>query len=494
VLAAVSVAAVVAFGAVLLATVATGASPFTALFPASVSCSVTVHHENAADDAIQSAINTYPGGTICIGSGTFPEQLTITAPGTTINGAGAAKTIIEPNGPLALNTYDFDSGPGPLTPAAAIILVEGSSGDVTTGISGVTIQNLEVNGLAGQSTFTGCGDNFYGVDFQASSGTLTESGVVNVQLPVDLFGCQDGLAVYAYNGFFNYGSSAHAPDAVTISHTSISQFDKNGVTCDDPSETCTISSNTVTGIGPTPLIAQNGVQVAFGAKATVNLNTVSSAGNYTGAGGCTNETQGFYETCSDNEGAGILLYDAASGSSVASNTLTSNEYGVYAAEDGDASNGYSGPVTLSIEHNTVDSSVAYGIVGAGSPGGLDSFTISSNTVNDESSENSVVWGAPGILVDTGVFTLHDNSIKGSSTAALSSDNASQEVCGPNAGANGPYLTCTSAVYLTTAAIQAASESGYDQTNVTLSGNAFSSDSDDLATVGVLGGAVNLVET
>ena len=33
-------------------------------------CSVTVFTENLANNAVQTAINTYPGGTICLGAGT----------------------------------------------------------------------------------------------------------------------------------------------------------------------------------------------------------------------------------------------------------------------------------------------------------------------------------------------------------------------------------------------------------------------------------------
>ena len=46
----------------------------------------------------------------------------------------------------------------------------------------------------------------------------------------------------------------------------------------------TISNNTVTGEGPVDYIAQNGIQLGYGAKATVTGNTVT--GNaYTGANG-----------------------------------------------------------------------------------------------------------------------------------------------------------------------------------------------------------------
>ena len=455
-----------------------------------VSCSVTVHTENGADDAIQTAINTYPGGTICIGAGTFPEQLTITNSNTILKGAGASKTIIEPNTPLVLNTVDYDSN-GAATPAAAIILVEGNSGTPTSGVTGVTIEDLQVNGLSGQNSFSSCSDNYFGVDFQASSGTLTSAAVNDIALPTLDYGCQDGLAVYAYNGWFNYAGSNYEPDTVTISHTTLSGYDKNGITCDDPDETCVVSSDTVTGIGPTPLIADNGIQIAFGALGTVSANTVDANGVYTGNNGCSGSDQSAYDVCSDNEGAGILLYDAATGSTVSSNSLSLNEYGIDSFADGNTSLGYSGPVSTTISHNTVDSSVAYGIVAEGAPGSADSATITSNTINNKESLNSMVWGAPGILVDTGSFTVSDNTIEGTSVASGASNGASQTVCGPT-----DFSSCTSGPTtqsLPTAAIQAASENISNVTYLYLGSNSYSDNAYKFATLGVDGGSVDAVE-
>ena len=488
---------IAALGALAIGAVAFGVVTIPGLNVAGSGCSVTVHSENVQDNAIQSAINAYPGGTICVGAGTFPEQLNITSSGTTLKGAGDTKTIIEPSASgLTINTYDYDGTP---TPAAAIILVDGSSGTPTTGVTGVTIEELQVNGVAGQtsSLFTGCSQGYIGVDFQASSGTLTGASVTNIQLPPSLFGCQQGLGVYAYNGWFNYAGTNNVPDSVSITHTLVSNYDKNGITCDDPEEACTIASDTVTGIGPTPLIAQNGIQVAFGALGTVESNHVSANGDYTGSTGCSPGDQDAYAYCGDDEeGAGILLYDSDTGSLVSGNTLSLNEYGIDYAADGLSGDGYQGPASITIEANTVDSSNAYGIVAEGAPGGADSVSIASNTVNNEVSENGGTWGAPGILVDTGTFTISDNKLEGSLTTSGASNGASQEVCGPVTGSPSspldPVYYCSVASSLTTAAIQGSSENGADQTNMTLSGNTFTDDSNDMSTLGVLGGATNVL--
>src|SRR5579871_1409722 len=76
------------------------ASPFFVAHSAAWSnhCTVTVSGENASTNAIQSAINANPGGTICVAAGTYPEQLSITTSGTQLIGLGTIlnPTIIEP--------------------------------------------------------------------------------------------------------------------------------------------------------------------------------------------------------------------------------------------------------------------------------------------------------------------------------------------------------------------------------------------------------------
>lgn len=444
-------------------------------------CAITVSTENLADNAVQTAINAYQGTgkTVCVGAGIFPEQLTISG-SLTLKGAGDAKTTIEPNEPLTLNTYDYDASGGATSePAAAIILVEGSSGDPTTGVTGVTIEDLEVNGVKGQSTFTSCSDGYFGVDFQASSGTLTSSTVTGIELPPADFGCQPGVGVYAYNGWFNYAGSNNVPDSVTISHTTVRAYDKNGITCDDPEETCTIASDTITGIGPTNLIGQNGIQVAFGGTASVTQDTVS--GNvYVGSG----STNNWYGT--GYSASGVLMYDPGTSTTVSDNTIELNQMGVIYYADGLTGYGYPGPTTVTISHNTIKESNGYGIVANGAPGGGDTVYIQSNTVDNEQTLNPTVYGAPGILVDTGTFKVTSNLIEGSSNAT------SEPVCGPGTS-TGACTSGPSTQSLSTAAIQGASESSSNTTYLYIKGNSYSDNYERLATLGVNGGAVNVEE-
>jgi Right handed beta helix region len=454
-------------------------------------CSVTVHHENAADNAIQSSINAYPGGTICIGAGTFPEQLTISSSNTILKGAGAANTIIAPNsgsgpGTLTFNTVDWDSagysggvtcGSSTCVPLASIILVQSTTPPTAaTPTTGVTIEDLTVNGSAGSANVA-CGDDYVGVDFQDAAGLLTHSTVSNVASPPASFGCQEvSGAIYSYNGFYYSGVTPSPSVAVTISSTIVTGYQKNGITCDDPGESCILSHDTVTGAGPITSNAQNGVQIAYGAYANVGNSTITG-NSYTGSSSTNDAYANGYAA------TGILLYDPATDTTLAYNHVILNQIGIFYGDDGTMD---AGAESVTIYHNTVEESNAYGIVASGAPGGNDSVTIAANVVDNEQSLNPSIWGAPGILLDTGTFTLTTNHLEGSKAVSGASNGAYQTVCAPS----GYPIVCSSTENIPTAAIQGASESSSDPTSLFLSGNLYAQDTYQLATLAVNGGSVS----
>ena len=204
---------------------------------------------------------TPAGGTVSVAAGTYAEQVTITK-NVSIVGAGAASTVIEPS-TLSLFDADTDSA----QPQYYVV-------DVAPGVTSATLASLSVNGSAASSFFTGCGQDFVGVYYHDASGVLANVNVTGIQLPVSLFGCQQGLGIYVATD----GGSA-SPSKVTIQDVNVSNYDKNGITCDDAGTVCSISNSVITGIGATTLIAQNGIQV-FGASAQITGNTVT-ANNYT---------------------------------------------------------------------------------------------------------------------------------------------------------------------------------------------------------------------
>jgi hypothetical protein len=229
---------------------------------------------------------------------------------------------------------------------------------------------------------------------------------------------------------------------------------------------CTISDSTTTGLGGTDLIAQNGIEIAYGAVGHLSSNIVS-ADNYTGSG------SGLDWYGSGAQASGVLLYNAGSGTTVSHTTVTASPIPIVSYAFPAT---YTAAGTLFITSNTVSGFMGYGIVANGEPGS--STFIGNNTVN------AAATGAPGILVDNGTFNVTGNTI--SHVAKTGTQGASQIVCSPG----GP-LVCSTTLSIRTAAIQAVSEGSGGPTDLTTYRNTFSHDSLSLATLAMPTGSVTV---
>jgi hypothetical protein len=126
-------------------------------------------------------------------------------------------------------------------------------------------------------------------------------------------GSQHGTAVY-YRGL-GTGSATG-----TVSGNTITNYQKGGITVSGK-VSATITSNHVIGQGPVSWIAQNGIQMGYGAKGSVTSNTVT--GNaYTGSNLASS--------------GGILVVGGpffslpyTTGLTISKNTLTGNDVGVW---------------------------------------------------------------------------------------------------------------------------------------------------------------------
>ena len=79
------------------------------------------------------------------------------------------------------------------------------------------------------------------------------------------------------------GRDGHWTSATgTLSGNTIFNYQKNGVVISGSGASVVVDSNTVTGFGPANFIAQNGIQISFGATAKVTNNAVTG-NNYTPA-------------------------------------------------------------------------------------------------------------------------------------------------------------------------------------------------------------------
>jgi parallel beta-helix repeat protein len=383
--------AVVSFATVLLAVGAfnvapAGAAPSTTYVATTgtngAGCGTSFHPCQTITYALGITAN---GGSVNVAPGTYHEQVVISHP-VSIVGSGSS-TVIEP-ATLPVSDVDSDS----TTTQLAVV-------DVTPGTKSVSLSNLSVNGVAASPSFTDCATDFVGVYYHDATGSLSNVSVTNIELPTSLFGCQDGLGVYVTT---DVGSTTASN--VSFSNVSVTNYDKNGITCDDLGTVCSITNSTVTGIGATPLIAQNGIQ-GWGASLTLSGDTVRgnsyTSPNYTGPG--------TYYT----EGTGVLIINAGT-LSVTSNNITGNDDNLYAVEAGTAWGtppDVPKPGAWNISSNNVNNAVnntgtAPGSVtvpfGLGIGDGIDidstaaNVTVSGNTASNDPEFGVALYGASGV--------------------------------------------------------------------------------------------------
>jgi hypothetical protein len=302
-------------GAAVVAALAYGAGPAAAASGPTlwVSSSTTVsgNGTSCSDpgfNTIQSAITAAPSGaTIEVCAGTYTEQLQI-ASSVTINGVG--NVIVQlPSTPADSTTAcDTAQGTGAYQPDQDGIAVCGSAT--------VKLDNIVVDAAWASSV---CDDSLYGILVGGGATLSFDNSSVIAAGAYPLNGCQGGIGIQAGMSWTTPVEVGH----LTMTDSSVSGYQKNGVVVDGAKSTGTISHSTVTGAGPTTAIAQNGIQVSNGAGAKISYTTVSG-----------NECDDNAAPCganglTDTQSAGLLFYGAASGSSVSHSRLSYNDMGLY---------------------------------------------------------------------------------------------------------------------------------------------------------------------
>lgn len=177
------------------------------------------------------------------------------------------QTILIPNGfSLDLNQHTItgvDPSGGHFL--GAVVKNGGAEAEITNGT--ITVANLINACDAGDARLRG-------VMFQGASGSITNLQVLNINQGPS--GCQEGNAIEVRN----FGDSA-STTRVTIDSNTTSGYQKTGILANGDVNV-TITNNIVTGMGPVNYIAQNGVQIGYGATGMVKRNTVSG-NSYTGS-------------------------------------------------------------------------------------------------------------------------------------------------------------------------------------------------------------------
>jgi hypothetical protein len=208
------------------------------------------------------------------------------------------------------------------------------------------------------------GANYFGIVNNGGNVTISNSRIHDIgESPFN--GTQHGVGIY-----FADASSATG----SITNNSIYRYQKGGIVVNGVGSSATINRNTVLGLGPVDFIAQNGIEVGDGAKATVSNNAVTG-NSYTGPNLASS--------------GGILVFGGACyssaltiGTRITNNTLIGNDVGVFLSNaDLDTSNNCVATKTPTriftnkntIRNDSVNNTSGFGTAGSGYQAGVSDY-------------------------------------------------------------------------------------------------------------------------
>ncbi len=177
----------------------------------------------------------------------------------------------------------------------------------------------------------GCADDEYGVlVIDNGKTTLNSDHVTDIRdTNPGLYGCQFGVAIqvgreYWPTADFSNFLVENFVGQATITKTTVTGYQKNGITVDGPGSKSNITKSTIEGAGRNTtlsnIIAQNGIQISRGATGMVESNYVAD-NSYTG-------------TAPGASSGGILVFGGCGDPlsirvEVEGNVLSNNDVGIY---------------------------------------------------------------------------------------------------------------------------------------------------------------------
>lgn len=245
---------------------------------------------------VQAAVDDVnAGGTVIMAAGSFTEQVVI-GKSIVLEGAGQAATFINSPSPMSIT----------LEGSQSIVYVNNGAD--------VDMSDFAIDGTIVGAT-GGCADDVIGLYvYGAANAELNGVTISDIRLADNaLLGCQTGVAVVV-------GSST-TTGTVRLENSTISGYQKGGIAAYNAGSNVILLNTTVTGIGATPAIAQNGVQISDGATASIMSSTIS--GNV-----CDNPACGPNPLL--NYASVGLLVDFGGTVTVSNSTITGNDHGVWA--------------------------------------------------------------------------------------------------------------------------------------------------------------------
>jgi hypothetical protein len=193
--------------------------------------------------SIQAAVTAAaPGDTIRVCPGTYNEEVDIDKAGLKLWSTSKHQAMIKAPPTIAAS------------PDKAI---------VRTGANDVWLERFTISGPGPGP----CDTLRFGVYVSNGSAHVKDNHVTEIR-DTPFSGCQNGVAVLAGRASMNQVGDVELVDNV------IDKYQKGGVVIDNTGSSGLIQQNRVQGAGPTPVTAQNGIQVSRGADADLLQNIV----------------------------------------------------------------------------------------------------------------------------------------------------------------------------------------------------------------------------
>jgi hypothetical protein len=261
-------------------------------------------------NSVQAAVNAAASGaTIHVCAGTYVEQVQITksvklvGEGTPILRLPAAPADSTTSCDTAINSEAFQPNQDEVSICGAIVVH----------ISGVVVD-------AAWPANT-CYDSMYGVFVGGGAKLVANKLSVVAAGAVPLNGCQGGIGIQVGTTRTSPAETGH----LVMTASAVTGYQKNGINVVGAGTVADIGGTSVVGDGPQTSIAQNGIEVFAGAKASIHNDTIS--GNECNVAVCGPDS------LTQTQSAGVLLLDAAKNTIVNNSDITSNDIGVYYVDD-----------------------------------------------------------------------------------------------------------------------------------------------------------------
>lgn len=198
----------------------------------------------ANSPSIQAAVTAAaPGDNIQVCAGVYNEEVDVAKPGLKLYSTPKRAAIIK---------------------APPTIAASSDKAIVNISADGVSLERFTISGPGPGP----CDTLRYGVFVTGGEDVLVKDNHITLVQDTPFSGCQNGIGLRVGSEFLGFSAEADVSDNL------IDRYQKGGIVVDGPGTDVVVQQNRTDGIGPTPITAQNGIQVSRSATAEVLENIV----------------------------------------------------------------------------------------------------------------------------------------------------------------------------------------------------------------------------